>query len=181
MRTFKNLLALLIVFSSVQVMAQTDKETTARLVADKHLVFDATAAIPMANADLNKVLSKMPGTAGAGVIQLNGSQYQLIINKDSIEAYLPYYGRAYTSTMNPDESGIKFKSKKFGYKTTARKKGGWIIDITPKDTKDVRSMSLSISSAGYATLSVNSTNRQPITFNGVISEPKKVESKTTEE
>ncbi|MCX2450533.1 DUF4251 domain-containing protein [Pedobacter sp. PLR] len=174
MRTFKKLLALLIVFSTVQVMAQTDKETTARLVADQHLVFDATSAIPMANADLNKVLSKMPGGTG-GVIQLSGSRYQLIISKDSVEAFLPYYGRAYSTTTNPDDAGIKFKSKKFDYKTTAKKKGGWIIDIKPKDTKDVRQLSLSVSTSGYATLNVNSNNRQPITFNGVISEPKKAE------
>ncbi|WP_316746429.1 DUF4251 domain-containing protein [Pedobacter gandavensis] len=176
MRTFKNLLALLIVFTTVQVMAQTDKETTARLIADKHLVFEATSATPMANADLNKVLSRMPGGMGGGMIQLNGSQYQLIISKDSVEAYLPYYGRAYTASMNPDDSGIKFKSKKFDYKTTAKKKGGWIIDITPKDAKDVRSLSLSVSPSGYATLNVNSLNRQPITFNGVISEPKEVKA-----
>lgn len=175
MRTFKKLLALLIVFSSVQVIAQTDKATTAKLVADKHLVFEATSATPMANADLNKIMSRMPGGMGGGMIQLTGSQYQLIINKDSVEAYLPYYGRAYNSTMNPDDSGIKFKSKKFDYKTTAKKKGGWIIDITPKDTKDVRTLSLSVSTGGYATLNVMSMNRQPITFNGVIAEPKKAE------
>ncbi|MBB2151108.1 DUF4251 domain-containing protein [Pedobacter gandavensis] len=170
MRTLKKLLALLIVFSTVQVMAQTDKATTTRLVADKHLVFNATAAIPMANADLNKVLSRMPGGTG-GVIQLNGSQYQLKIDKDSVEAFLPYYGRAYTATMNSDDAGIKFKSKKFDYKTTTKKKGGWIIEIKPKDTKDVRSLTLSLSPSGYASLNVNSTNRQSITFNGVISEP----------
>ncbi|WP_316842698.1 DUF4251 domain-containing protein [Pedobacter gandavensis] len=176
MRTFKKLLALLIVFSTVQVMAQTDKATTAKLVADKHLVFEATSATPMANADLNKVMSRFPGGVSGGMIQLSGSQYQLIIDKDSVEAYLPYYGRAYTAPMNPDDSGIKFKSKKFDYKTTAKKKGGWIIEITPKDTKDVRSLSLSVSTSGYATLNVNSMNRQPITFNGVIAEPKKTET-----
>lgn len=170
MRTFKKLLALLIVFSTVQVMAQTDKETTTKLVANQHLVFNATAAIPMANPDLNRILDRMPGGT-AGLIQLNGSQYQLIINKDSVEAFLPYYGRAYTATMGNDDAGIKFKSKKFDYKTTPKKKGGWVIDIKPKDTKDVRSMTLSISPSGYATLSVNSTNRQSISYNGVISEP----------
>lgn len=176
MRTLKKLLALLIVFSTVQVMAQTDKATTTRLVADKHLVFNATSAVPMANADLNKIMNRMPGGT-AGLIQLNGSQYQLIINKDSVEAFLPYYGRAYTATMGSDDAGIKFKSKNFDYKTTTKKKGGWVIDIKPKDTKDVRSLSLSISPSGYATLNVNSTNRQSISFNGVISEPVVIETK----
>ncbi|AOM77722.1 DUF4251 domain-containing protein [Pedobacter steynii] len=172
MKTLKKLLTLLIVFSTVQAIAQTDKATTTQLVADQHLIFNATSAMPMANADVNAVLNKMPGNVGGGMIQLSGSQYQLKINKDSVEAYLPYYGRAYTASLDPNDSGIKFKSKKFDYKTTKRKKGGWIINIAPKDTKEVQSMSLSVSENGYAVLNVNSNNRQSISFNGFISEPK---------
>lgn len=172
MGTFKKLLTLLVVFATIQANAQTDKATTAKLVKDQHLVFNATSAIPMANAEVNAVMSKMQGNTGGGMIQLSGSQYQLQISKDSVEAYLPYYGRAYNSTMNPDDSGIKFKSKKFGYKADKRKKGGWTISISPKDTKDVREMTLSVSENGYASLSVNSNSRQTITFNGYISEPK---------
>ncbi|SHF65791.1 DUF4251 domain-containing protein [Pedobacter caeni] len=172
MKTFKKLLALLIVFSTVQAFAQTDKETTAKLVADQHLVFNATSAMPMANAEVNAVLNKMQNGSGGGMIQLSGSQYQLKINKDSVEAYLPYYGRAYTASMNPDDSGIKFKSKKFSYKTTKKKKGGWIINIAPKDNREVQNLSLSVSENGYAVLNVNSNNRQSISFNGTIAEPK---------
>ncbi|MBB2151107.1 DUF4251 domain-containing protein [Pedobacter gandavensis] len=168
MRTFKKLLALLIVFSAVQAMAQTDKETTSKLVAAKHLIFNATAAIPMPNPDLNRVLSILPN-GKSSLIQLNGSQYQLIINKDSVEAFLPYYGKAYTTMGNDD--GIKFKSKNFDYNASPNKKGRWVIDIKPKDAKDVRSMTLRISPDGYATLHVNNTNRQSISYNGVISEP----------
>lgn len=172
MKTFKKLFTLLIVFSTVQVMAQTDKETTTKLVADQHLVFNANSAMPMANADVSAVLNKMQNGSGGGMIQLSGSQYQLKISKDSVEAYLPYYGRAYTASMNPDDAGIKFKSKKFSYKTTKKKKGGWIINIAPKDAKEVQNMTLSVSENGYAVLNVNSTNRQAISFNGVIAEPK---------
>jgi hypothetical protein len=172
MKTFKKLFALLIVFSTVQAFAQTDKETTAKLVADQHLVFNATSAMPMANAEVNAVLNKMQNGSGGGMIQLSGSQYQLKINKDSVEAYLPYYGRAYTASMNPDDSGIKFKSKKFTYKTTKKKKGGWIINIAPKDNREVQNLSLSVSENGYAVLNVNSNNRQSISFNGTIAEPK---------
>lgn len=172
MKTFKKLFALLIVFSTVQTFAQTNKETTAKLVADQHLVFNATSAMPMANAEVTAVLNKMQNGSGGGMIQLSGSQYQLKINKDSVEAYLPYYGRAYTATMNPDDSGIKFKSKKFSYKTTKKKKGGWTINIAPKDTKEVQNLTLSVSENGYAVLNVNSNNRQSISFNGTIAEPK---------
>ena len=106
------------------------------------------------------------------MIQLSGSQYQLIVTKDSIEAYLPYYGRAYSATMNPDDSGTKFKSKDFKYKADKRKKGSWTITMNFKDAKDTQRMILNISENGYATLNVNNNNRQPISYNGYLSEPK---------
>lgn len=172
MKTIKNILVFAALFIAMQVNAQTDKETTFKVINAQHFIFNATSAMPLANMDVNNILSKMPGGNGGGLIQLSGSQYQLTVTKDSVEAYLPYYGRAYTATMNPDDSGIKFKSKNFKYKADKKKKGSWLITINPKDTKDTQSMTLNVSENGYATLNVNSNNRQSISFNGYISEPK---------
>nr|WP_068887840.1 DUF4251 domain-containing protein [Pedobacter panaciterrae] len=171
MKTLKNAFLLAIMFVAVQVSAQTDKETTARLVEAKTLVFNATTALPMANMDISKVMQRFPGGQGSGAIQLSGSQYQLTISKDSVEAYLPYYGRAYSANIGSNDSGIKFKSKDFTYKTDKKKKGGWTITIKPKDAKDVQSLTLSVGEKGYAILNVISNTRQPIAFNGFISEP----------
>ncbi len=38
--------------------------------------------------------------------------------------------------------------------------------------KTIKKSKLNVSENGYATLNVNSNNRQPISFNGTISEPK---------
>jgi len=172
MKTIKNILVFAALFIAMQVNAQTDKETTIKVINAQHFIFNATSAMPLANMDVNNILSKMPGGNGGGLIQLSGSQYLLTVTKDSVEAYLPYYGRAYTATMNPDDSGIKFKSKNFKYKADKKKKGSWLITINPKDTRDTQSMTLNVSENGYATLNVNSNNRQSISFNGYISEPK---------
>jgi hypothetical protein len=71
------------------------------------------------------------------------------------------------------EGGIKFTSTNFSYKVNARKKGGWEVIIKPKDHdisswRDVQQMILNISPDGYASLSVLSTNRDPISFQGNI-------------
>ncbi len=158
-------------FIAMQVSGQTDKETTLKIINEQNFIFHATSAMPMANQEVNNILSRMPGGSGAGMIQLSGSQYELVVTKDSIEAYLPYYGRAYSATLNPD-SGTKFKSKKFKYKADKRKKGSWIITMNFKDAKDTQSMILNVSENGYANLIVNNNNRQPISFNGYLSEPK---------
>lgn len=157
---------------AMQVNAQTDKETTVKLINEQNFIFNATSAMPMANQEVNNILNRMPGGGGAGMIQLSGSQYQLIVTKDSVEAYLPYYGRAYSATMDPNDSGTKFKSKDFKYKADKRKKGSWIMTMNFKDAKDTQSMILNVSENGYGTLIVNNNNRQPISFNGYLSEPK---------
>ena len=96
------------------------------------------------------------------------------VTKDSIIAYLPYYGQAY---LAPDpgttEGGIKFTSTNFNYKVNQGKKGGWEIVIKPRDHditnwRDVQQMVLNISPDGYASLYVLSTNRDPISFQGDI-------------
>lgn len=172
MKTLKNLLILAFVFTAMQVSAQTDKETTTRLINARTIKFNATSAQPLAVADLNAVLSKMPGNiGGGGSIQLSGSTYDLKITKDSVEAYLPYFGRAYTASMNPNDSGIKFKSKDFTYKSEQKKKGSWVITIRPKDTKDAQELALTIGSNGYAFLSVTSNSKQSISYTGYISDP----------
>lgn len=171
MKIIRNILILSALFMAMQVGAQTDKETTMRIVTDQNFVFNASSAMPMSNYEVNRVLSSMPG-GGSGTIQLSGSQYDLAVTKDSVVAYLPYYGRAFTATMNPDDAGIKFKSKDFTYKMNKKKKGSWVITMNFKDAKDTQTMTLNVSENGYASLNVNSNNRQPISFNGYLSEPK---------
>ncbi|MDB5132872.1 MAG: hypothetical protein JWR02_2621 [Mucilaginibacter sp.] len=104
--------------------------------------------------------------------------YDLLVSKDTIIAYLPYFGRAYAAPADPTEGGIKFKTTHFDYKAKTNKKGGWDILIVPKDKnitgmRDVQSLRLSITTNGYASLNVTSINRDPISFDGYIEERKK--------
>jgi hypothetical protein len=95
------------------------------------------------------------------------SEYELLVSEDTLESFLPYFGRAFTAPVNPTESGIRFTSTKFDSKTEHSKRG-WTITIKPEDAKDVRQMILFVSRTGYATLQVLSNNRQPISFSGYI-------------
>ena len=114
----------------------------------------------------------MPGGQAGGVIHLTNSGYQLSVEKDSLSARLPYYGRAYRSTMNSNDAGINFNSNEFTYVTKKKKKGNWIITIKPKNAMDAQVLTLNVTENGYASLNVNSNNKQSISFNGYISEPK---------
>lgn len=175
MKSLKNLVLLALVLIAFTANAQTDKATTTKIVEAKNYIFVATTAIPLNSADINSVMSKMSGPATAGTINLTGGNYDLKITADSIVAYLPFYGRAYSAPYGMDntESGYKFTSKKFKYESKKGKKKGWDIAIQTSDVKDNVRMNLNISESGYATLSVTSVNKQSITYNGYLSEVEK--------
>jgi len=99
------------------------------------------------------------------------SDYDLRITKDSVIAYLPYFGRVYmTAPVTPEENGIMFTSTKFSYKVAPKKKGGWIITITPANVKYVAKLMLDVSPNGSASLSATSNYRDEITFTGSMKE-----------
>ena len=98
------------------------------------------------------------------------SDYDLTVSKSAVTSYLPFFGRAYSAPIDPSQGGIKFTSTKFQYIKEDSKKDGWDITIIPKDASDVQKLYLHISSNGYATLQVTSTNRQAISFDGRIEE-----------
>lgn len=175
MKTLKNLILMALLCSAVQLNAQTDKATTAKIVAAQNYVFVATTAYPQNSSDISRVMDKIPGSnGGGGTINLTGSTYDLKVTPDSLVAYLPYYGRSYTPKIgSTDDSGIKFKSKKFSYNVVNRKKGNQVITIKTQDVqKGNYQLILTVTESGYASLSVINNDQQPITFNGYLAEPK---------
>ncbi|WP_254639964.1 DUF4251 domain-containing protein [Chitinophaga sp. GbtcB8] len=137
-----------------QLFAQDNKKDKIKnLVASQSYVFKAQTALPM-----------------SGRTRQLTSEYEVKVAKDSVITYLPYFGRAYTAPLDPSKGGIQFTSRKFDYTVNNAKKGGWNIQISPKDADDVRQMVLMLSEDGYGTLQVTSNNRQPIMFNGYITE-----------
>lgn len=163
----KALFIFAMIFGSVNIVcAQTSRKekraAKAAILKGKidtgHYTFTANYAIPQRGG--TKVLT---------------SDYDLRVVKDSVIAYLPYYGRAYMAPNDPgtNEGGIKFTSTNFTYNKKVLKNGNWEIYIKPKDKntndwRDVQELTLSISADGYASLQVLSKHREPISFNGTV-------------
>ncbi len=121
-----------------------------KLIEAENYVFIAQMALPMSGG--NRHLTP---------------EYEVEVSKDTINSYLPFFGRAYSASMNPDDAGIKFISKDFTYNVTTGKKG-WNISIRPNDVRGVELFTFFISEDGYASLQVTQTERQVISFNGYI-------------
>jgi len=104
---------------------------------------------------------------GGRTVQLSLGYYSLKVTPDTIESYLPYFGRAYVAPMPTDEGGIKFTSTDFDYQIKEGK-DNWQVTIITNDTPSRVKMYLNIGKTGYGSLSVQDNNRQPISFSGAI-------------
>jgi len=139
-------------FLSAQDSKQSKKEAHIKSLIDaQQYSFEAQTAIPL----------------GMRTRQLTPG-YEMKVRKDSLEASLPYFGKAYTATIGTSDGGINFKTTDFTYTLSEGKKGGWNVTIIPKNAGDTRQLNLSISSTGYCTLQVTSNNKQSISFYGYI-------------
>jgi hypothetical protein len=110
-------------------------------------------------------------TMGGRSINVNYS-YSMRISKDTIDAYLPYFGRSYTAPTDPSQLGIRFVSTDFVYTSEVKKNGSYDIKIEPKDISNTQLLGLrmyfNVSNSGYGNLNVQFTNRQSISFYGTI-------------
>lgn len=136
--------------------AKEKEKSVKTLVLTGNYVFEAQSALPL-----------------RGQVRQLTYGYDLKVSKDTLISYLPYFGRAYVASMNPSEGGISFTSTQFDYSVKERKKGGWDILIQTKDQRDNKRLMLRIQESGYGSLQVTSNDRQPITFNGIVTERKK--------
>lgn len=97
------------------------------------------------------------------------SEYDLRIKNDSAFAFLPYFGVAHVAPMNPGEGGIKFAEPMTGYTVTPNKKStGWEIRFRVKSRESVYDINMTIFNNGSTMFTVNSYERDMITFNGEI-------------
>ncbi|MGJ7032866.1 DUF4251 domain-containing protein [Niabella hirudinis] len=163
--------SLLIWLSAISILSSctSQKQTAgtsaavAEAITTQQYTFVASSVFPTEDSRFNpRVL--IPNASN--LYQLT-SRYDVRITPDSVIAYLPFFGRSYTAPIDPAKGGIKFTSTKFEYKKTLRK-NNYEIEITPKDNNEVRSLYLTVTPSGFASLRVTNLNRTPISFNGDI-------------
>lgn len=135
-----------------KVKKESKADKVAQLIQSQRYIFKAQNATPMSGR----------------VIQLTYG-YDVKVTKDTLAAYLPYYGRAFSAPLDPSKGGINFTTTQFTYELTERKKGGWNVVISLSEQgMDTRQLNFTISQDGYTNLQVTSNNRQPINFYGYI-------------
>ena len=97
------------------------------------------------------------------------SEYDLRIMNDSAFAYLPFYGVAYSAPYGGGEGGIKFSAPMKDYTIQSNKRSnGWEIRFKVSAKDNDYDFFISIFNNGSAMITVNSFNREAITFTGEL-------------
>jgi len=132
-------------------------ETLLDIVENKPLEFVAEWAFPV----------------GYGSVNLVGNSNYLRLMNDSVDMYMPFFGRAYRATPG-EEGGFVFKGIVFDKKVELDKNKREIrIDFVLKAESDRYRCSLEILGKESVTLQVTSNDRAAISYNGDIEEWKR--------
>lgn len=147
-------IAMMIATSCASVNTATPEVTNLikNKVAAKNYTIDARMANPM---------------RGKAIVLNYG--YELQIKADSAYAYLPYYGVAQRAPYGNTDGGIKFDEPMKDYTIKSKKKdNGWDISFKV-ETKDYNyELNLSIFNNGNASFTVNTVDRDVISFTGEV-------------
>ncbi|UAY50979.1 DUF4251 domain-containing protein [Ferruginibacter albus] len=127
------------------------KPAVADLIKNKSFVFIAQSLTPMRIA----------------YRQLT-DYYYVKLTKDSLLSSLPFFGQSRIAPLDPTKIGIDITSTDFDYVVTTKKKGGWLITITPKDQHTINYFLFTIYDDGKTYLDVNSFDKDPISYNGYL-------------
>lgn len=131
--------------------------------------FEQTAALIEGGSYLFTVRSASP--TGGRTIQIT-SNYTLKAMNGTFEAYLPYFGRAYSAGYG-DNGGIEFNNKAENLEVSRNSKKNTIeVKFTIQAEKDSYTVNMSVGSSGFGNLVITGQKRQSIRYSGRVSELK---------
>ncbi len=154
--------------NSCTTQTNTSTEKLSALIETKEFTFMAERANPT-NYDVMRVINSMPNLNTSRLLTLDYG-YSLQLKKDQIKMELPYFGKMYTPSYSTDKNSFRFTSKIFTMDQKEGKKGNSIFTIVPKDEQTVRKIVLEIYNNGKSYLTVDSNDRQLISYDGYIME-----------
>jgi hypothetical protein len=173
MKTKAFFLVALFAFILVNGFAQeaAKKPTKAELKAEKQKQIEG-----MVDAKEFVFVGRTALPTGYKSVNLTTNTNYVKFYPDTIDSYMPYFGRAYSNVGYGGDTGLKFVGKADEYTVTKGKKN-YQVNAVVKTNKDTFRISLSVGFDGNASMTINSNNRSPISYNGDISATEKPKEK----
>ena len=126
--------------------------------------FEITAALIESGNYQFTVRSASP--SGGKTIQIT-SLYTLSAKEGTYEAHLPYYGRAYSAAYG-GSGGVEFEGVPEDLTITRKdNKNSISVAFTIQSETEKYNVNLEVGASGYGNLTINSQNRQTISYYGL--------------
>ena len=151
--------------TSCSTQTYLDKDTVSQVISNQEFTFMAQKANPL-DTSVNNVMNSMPGMTNR-ILNLDYG-YTVKVEKDKLTVNLPYFGRSYTPSYNSTNIGFNFESKDFSIHKAEGKKKSQLLTFNIKDQNTFKKFYLEIFENGRAYLSIDSNDRQPISYDGFI-------------
>ncbi len=153
-------------FQSCSSQNYLDASTVDSLLTSKEFTFMATKAIPSTN-DISRVMNGVTGSGASRLLDLDYG-YTVEIKKEKMTSTLPYFGRTYTPSMDPDKQSYRFTSSNYSYVQSKGKRDLTVVTIRPNDISHIQKMVMQIYPNGRAYLTIEASDRQLISYDGYL-------------
>lgn len=159
----KILLLSFLILSIIAVNAQEKQTRKEKKAQREAALIEQTKELVEGNAWQFNALRMLPSSGKSRNLT---TSYSVVLNDNEVDSYLPYFGRAYNAEYGSTESPMIFKTNIEELSVVDGKKGGYIIKFSAKNKNDRIDYTFNVSTTGSTSLSVNSTNRQHISYHG---------------
>ena len=143
-----------------------DEKSLDQFISSNELTFMAKRANPT-NFDVINVMNSMPNNNSARMLNLDYG-YSVVLKDKELTVNLPYFGRLFNPSYDTSKNSYNFTSKDFTISKVQNKKGNWVYTISPKDQNNIKVIYLEIFKNGAAFVSIDSSDRQAISYDGYI-------------
>ena len=146
--------------------AYVDEKSLDQFINSNELTFMAKRANPT-NFDVINVMNSMPNNNSARMLNLDYG-YSVVLKDKELTVNLPYFGILFNPSYDTSKNSYNFTSKDFTISKVQNKKGNWVYTISPKDQSNINVIYLEIFKHGAAFVSIDSSDRQAISYDGYI-------------
>lgn len=143
-----------------------DEKSLDQFINSNEFTFMAKRANPT-NFDVINVMNSMPNNNSARMLNLDYG-YSVVLKDKELTVNLPYFGRLFNPSYDTSKNSYNFTSKDFTISKVQNKKGNWVYTISPKDQNNIKVIYLEIFKNGAAFVSIDSSDRQAISYDGYI-------------
>lgn len=157
---------LILILASCAKKIYTSPEVVSQLINSDEFTFMAERANPN-NSDVINIMNSLP-RAGSGQFLNLDYGYTITLKNKKLMVDLPYFGRLYTPSTDPDKNSFNFSTSDYTLKKSQNKKGNWLYTINTRNDATSITFLIEIFPNGKAYVYVNSTDRQSISYDGYV-------------